>query len=72
MGRSSKRVWFLVTPRTGMLNIAGPWEVLGSANDVLGRVAYQLQAVGPSAPAAETRHGLMLAGLRPLPRAGVP
>ncbi len=51
-----------------MLNIAGPWEVLGSANDVLGRVAYQLQAVGPSAPAAETRHGLVLAGLRPLPR----
>jgi transcriptional regulator GlxA family with amidase domain len=53
-----------------MLNIAGPWEVLGSANDVLGRVAYQLQAVGPSAPAAETRHGLVLGGLRPLPRAG--
>ena len=53
-----------------MLNIAGPWEVLGCANDVLGRVAYQMQAVGPSAPAAETRHGLVLAGLRPLPRAG--
>ncbi len=53
-----------------MLNIAGPWEVLGSANDVLGRAAYEMQAVGPSAPAAQTRHGLVLAGLRPLPRSG--
>jgi transcriptional regulator GlxA family with amidase domain len=67
---ASKRVCFLVTPRTGMLNIAGPWEVLGSANDVLGRRTYDLQAVGPSAPAAETRHGLMLTGVRPLPRTG--
>ncbi len=53
-----------------MLNIAGPWEVLGSANDVLGRIAYEMQAVGPSAPAAQTRHGLVLAGVRPLPRSG--
>src|SRR5215471_17576617 len=54
--RSTKRVWFLVLPRTGVLNIAGPWEVLGHANDVLGRAAYQLELLGPSAPAAETRH----------------
>ena len=59
MGRSSrsKRVWFIVVPGTGVLDIAGPWEVLGHANDVLGRPAYQLEAVGPRAPAVESRSG---------------
>jgi transcriptional regulator GlxA family with amidase domain len=66
--RAAKRVWFLVLPRTGILDIAGPWEVLGHANEVLGRVAYRLEAVGPSAPVAQTRHGLVVSGLRPLPR----
>jgi transcriptional regulator GlxA family with amidase domain len=70
MRRSPKRVWFLVPPRTGLLNIAGPWEVLGHANEVLGRTAYALELVGPSAPAVETRHGLVVSGLRPLPKAG--
>jgi transcriptional regulator GlxA family with amidase domain len=63
-------VWFLVVPGTGVLDIAGPWEVLGHANDVLGRAAYQLEALGPSAPTARTRHGLVVTGLRPLPRSG--
>jgi len=67
MPRRPKRVWFLILPRTGLLDIAGPWEVLGHANEVLGRIAYQLEAVGPSAPAAATRHGLVVSGLRPLP-----
>ncbi|HEY0709454.1 MAG TPA: GlxA family transcriptional regulator [Polyangia bacterium] len=66
--RSARRVWFLVAPKTGILNLAGPWEVLGHANEVLGRSAYQLEAVGPSAPTTETRHGLVVGGLRPLPR----
>jgi transcriptional regulator GlxA family with amidase domain len=57
-----------VLPRTGILDIAGPWEVLGHANEVLGRVAYQLEALGPSAPTAPTRHGLVVSGLKPLPR----
>jgi transcriptional regulator GlxA family with amidase domain len=65
----TKRVWFLVVPRTGLLDIAGPWEVLGHANDVLGRPAYDLALVGTSAPAAETHHGLVVSGVRPLPRA---
>lgn len=68
MRSDTKRVWFLVPPRTGALNIAGPWEVLGHANDVLGRVAYELEAVGPSAPDTQTLHGLVVTGLRPLPR----
>jgi transcriptional regulator GlxA family with amidase domain len=66
--RASQRVWFLVTPRTGILNIAGPWEVLGHANDVLGRPAYRLEVLSPNAPATPTRHGLVVGGMRPLPR----
>ncbi len=62
-----KVVWFLVAPGTGVLNIAGPWEVLGHANDVLGRVAYQLELVGPGGPELQTRHGLALSGVRSLP-----
>lgn len=63
----SKQVWFLVVPRTSMINVAGPWEVFGHANDLLGREAYILQAFGPSAPTARTRFGLFLGDLRPLP-----
>ena len=70
MARSSKRVWFLVLPRTGLLDIAGPWEVLGHANDLLGRAAYRLELVGPGGAAVETRYGLIVSGVRPLPRAG--
>jgi transcriptional regulator GlxA family with amidase domain len=70
MRRSAKRVWFLVAPRTGILNIAGPWEVMGHANELLGYEAYALEAVGPKAPVTRTRHGLVVSGLRPLPRAG--
>ena len=66
----AKRVWFLVVPRTGVLNIAGPWEVLGHANDVLGRVAYRLELLGPRAPVVQTQHGLVVGGIRPLPRDG--
>jgi transcriptional regulator GlxA family with amidase domain len=65
--RSPKRIWFLVAPGTGLLNLAGPWEVLGHANEVLGRPAYELELVGPSAPAVPTRHGLVVGGVRPLP-----
>ena len=70
VGRRTKRVWFLVCPGTGVLDIAGPWEVLGHANEVLGRSAYELELVGPRGPAVETRHGLVVAGVRNLPRAG--
>jgi transcriptional regulator GlxA family with amidase domain len=67
---ATKRVWFLVLPGTGVLDIAGPWEVLGHANDVLGRPAYALEALGPRGPFVETRHGLVVGGIRPLPRSG--
>jgi transcriptional regulator GlxA family with amidase domain len=67
MGTAPKRVWFIVSPRTGLVSLAGPWEVLSHTNDVLGRVVYELEAVGPSAPLARSKYGLVLAGLRPLP-----
>lgn len=67
MPSSAKRVWFLVAPRIGLVSLTGPWEVLAHTNDILGRSAYQLEALGPSAPIARTRYGLSLAGLRPLP-----
>ena len=70
MARATKRVWFLVVPRTGLLDIAGPWEVFGHANDVLGRAAYRTELVGPTVPTIETGYGLVVGGLRPLPRAG--
>jgi transcriptional regulator GlxA family with amidase domain len=68
MRSKTKHTWFLVSPRAGILDVAGPWEVLGHANEILGREAYAQAAFGPVAPAMRTRHGLLLAGLRPLPK----
>jgi len=67
MPSAPKNVWFLVVPRVSMINVAGPWEVLGHANDLLGREAYRLHLFGPTAPAVKTRFGLELAGVRRLP-----
>jgi transcriptional regulator GlxA family with amidase domain len=68
MPSRSKRVWFTLVPGTGLLNVAGPWEVLGHTNDVLGRAAYELELLGPRGPSAQTGHGITLSGVRPLPR----
>jgi len=68
MGRSTKRVALLVVPGSDLLDIAGPWEVLGHANEVLGRQAYQVELVGPGGRSATTRHGLLVGGVRALPR----
>lgn len=67
MKDSTRRVWFLVVPRTSMTNVAGPWEVFGHANDLLAREAYRLEALGPGASTVPTRFGLSLAGVQPLP-----
>lgn len=70
MRRSTKKVWFLVAPGSDLLDVGGPWEVLGHTNDVLGRTAYELELVGQSGPTLRTRHGLVFSGIRPLPRTG--
>ncbi|MFT3829007.1 MAG: helix-turn-helix domain-containing protein [Opitutaceae bacterium] len=67
MASAPQAIWFLVVPRTSMINLAGPWEVLGHANDLRGREAYRLQVFGPSAPVARTRFGLSLGEVQPLP-----
>lgn len=66
---TARRVWLLVLPNTGLLNIANPWEVLAHTNDVLGHTAYELSLYGPKSPVLCTAHGLSIGGLRPLPRA---
>jgi len=58
-----------VTPGSELLDSAGPWEVLGHANEVLGRTAYELELVGPSGPQLHTRHGLVIGNVRALPNA---
>lgn len=66
---TARRVWILVLPNTGLLNIANPWEVLAHTNDVLGSAAYELSLFGPQSPAVRTGHGVTIAGIRALPRA---
>src|SRR4029077_4889624 len=65
--RSRKRVWFLVAPDADLLDIAGPWEVLRNANDILGRTSYEVELFGPGGPELRTRHGVVIAGVQPLP-----
>jgi transcriptional regulator GlxA family with amidase domain len=68
MPNSTKRVWILVVPGTGLLNIAGPSDVFGITNQVLGHNAYAVELVGPSAPVSRTRYGVSVSGIRPLPK----
>jgi transcriptional regulator GlxA family with amidase domain len=68
MAAPPRRVWLLVLPNTGLLNVANPWEVLAHTNELLGTTAYELSLFGPRSPALRTSHGLTLTGVRPLPR----
>ena len=70
MDGPARSVWFLVSPGSGILSVAGPWEVLGHANEVLGREAYRLEAFGAEGPETPTRHGLLLGKLKALPPPG--
>ena len=36
----TKHTWFLVSPQAGILDVAGPWEVLGHANDIARGVVF--------------------------------
>lgn len=68
MPNTTKRVWVAVVPGTGLINIAGPTDVFGITNQVVGRNAYQVELVGPTAPVSRTRYGVSLSGIRPLPK----
>jgi transcriptional regulator GlxA family with amidase domain len=65
--RPAKEVWFLIPPRSGLISLAGPWEVLAHTNEIVGRQVYRPVAMGPSAPVVNGRYGLSVSGLRPLP-----
>ncbi|HEY5959027.1 MAG TPA: GlxA family transcriptional regulator [Polyangiaceae bacterium] len=68
MSNAATRVWVVVVPGTGLINIAGPTDVFGIANQVLRREAYRVELVGPTAPTSRTRYGVSLSGIRPMPK----
>jgi transcriptional regulator GlxA family with amidase domain len=51
-----------------MLDLAGPWAVLGYANEVVGRQVYAAHLFAPQSGDVRTRHRLTLSGARSLPR----
>lgn len=65
MTRRARRVWFIVFPGSELLDVAGPWSVLGYANEVVGREVYRLQLRSPFGGETATRHGLRIV-TRPL------
>lgn len=68
-------MWFAISPGAEVLDLTGPWAVLGHTNDVVGREVYRLELVAPGGGEVRTRHGLALAGARSLvqaSRSGLP
>ena len=61
-------VWVLVPPRTLLLDVAGPIEVLRRANIEQQAVRFDVHYVGPRAT-LRTSVGLKVADIEPLPRA---
>jgi transcriptional regulator GlxA family with amidase domain len=60
MARRARRVWFIVFPGSELLDVAGPWSVLGYANEVVEREVYKLHLRSPLGGATATRHGLTI------------
>lgn len=66
MRRQPRQVWFVTFPDAEALDLSGPWAVLGHANDLIGRVVYDLHLVSPLGGPIRTRHALTLGGARSL------
>jgi transcriptional regulator GlxA family with amidase domain len=66
MRQPARRIWFCVFPGSELLDVSGPWEVLGHANDIIGHQAYALHLVTLPGGDVRTRHGLLLGGARSL------
>ena len=64
--RRPRRVWFIVFPGSELLDLAGPWSVLGYTNEVMEREVYRLRLVSPLGGGTPTRHGLVLSGAQAL------
>lgn len=60
MKRRAQHVWFLVFPDSELLDVSGPWSVLGYANEAIGRELYCTRLLTPAAGAVRTRHGMVL------------
>jgi transcriptional regulator GlxA family with amidase domain len=69
MRRAPRQVWFVTFPGAELLDLAGPWAVLGHTNDEVGREAYAAHLVTPLGGDVRTRHGLALGGARSLRQA---
>jgi transcriptional regulator GlxA family with amidase domain len=61
MPAATRTVWMFTFPRAELLDLAGPWAVLGHANDVAGRRAYEPMVVSAGGGTVATRHGLAIA-----------
>lgn len=70
MRRRTRQVWFVVFPGSEVLDLAGPWSVLGYANEVVGQQVYATHLVAATGGEIRTRHGLIMAGARSLGHAG--
>ena len=62
MRKRTRQVWFVVFPESELLDLSGPWSVLGYANEVAQRAIYETHLFTPSGGSVRTRHGLVLAG----------
>src|SRR5436305_1441061 len=64
MKPAGHRVWFVACAGSELLDVTGPWAVLGHANDIAGAPTYQAQLIEPLGGEVRSRHGLALAGAR--------
>jgi transcriptional regulator GlxA family with amidase domain len=69
MKRRVRHVWFVVFPGAELLDLSGPWSVLGYANEVAGLQIYAPQLVASTGGGIATRHGIVLGGARSLKEA---
>jgi transcriptional regulator GlxA family with amidase domain len=65
----ARQVWFFLFPGSELLDLAGPWAVLGYTNEVMGREAYTSHLVTPLGREIQTRHRLVLRVARSLDKA---
>lgn len=70
MKRRTQQVWFLVFPDSELLDVSGPWSVLGYANEAAGRELYRTRLLTPAGRAVRTRHGMVLGSALSLEEAG--
>ena len=66
MKRRARHVWFVLFPGSEVLDLSGPWSVLGYTNEVMEREVYRPHLISPLGGHTRTRHGLTLSGARSL------